>query len=128
MKNQRTPPRVPTLITTALALGFVTACSPQTGAATQPSPQPAAVVKVVTDPATIGAYAPGTATISAGQEVEWDFVDLNPHTVSADPGTGAYSSPASAKGRTYRHRYAKAGTYGYHCAIHPEMHGVVKVT
>lgn len=82
---------------------------------------------MVSDPATIGAYDPATVTIRTGEVVAWDFVDLNPHTVSADAGQGGFSSKVSQHGMRYTHRYDHAGTYEYHCAIHPEMHGTVVV-
>lgn len=127
MKTGRLTDGLLILSATALAVGSLTACRESTAPSSQPTPLPAAVVKIVTDPATIGAYAPAVVTINAGQEIEWDFVDLNPHTVSADPGSGGYSSRESAKGKTFRHRFDKVGTYSYHCAIHPEMHGIVTV-
>ena len=88
----------------------------------------AATVTVVTDPATIGAFTPQEVSIKAGQTVLWKFDDINPHTVTSDTNMGNYSSQPSAKGKEFRHTFAAAGTFKYHCAIHPEMLGTVTVS
>lgn len=84
-------------------------------------------VTVVSDAATIGAFTPPTVTISAGQSVEWIFQDANPHTVTADDDS--FSSPKTglANAKTFSHTFATAGTYKYHCYIHPQMLGTVVV-
>ncbi|GAC1336022.1 MAG: hypothetical protein NVSMB17_19520 [Candidatus Dormibacteria bacterium] len=89
----------------------------------QPAAAPAATVKVVPDPATIGAFVEQNVTIKAGQTVQWKFEDLNPHTVSS----GTFDSKPLDKGKSFSHTFAKAGTYMYHCNIHPEMLGTVTV-
>ena len=110
-------------ITIALALagcggsGASSSASPAAAAA-------AATVKIIPDPATIGAFTPPDVTVKAGETVKWEFQDLNPHTVSS----ATFSSQPMDKGKTYTHTFAKAGTYMYHCAIHPEMMGTVTVS
>lgn len=116
-----------------LVIGLA-ACGAKTTAtgssATPPSssaPVPAATVDVLPDPATIGAFTPATVTISVGQTVEWVFKDANPHTVTADDMSFSSVASGLANGQTYSHTFTKAGTYPYHCAIHPQMHGTVIV-
>jgi plastocyanin len=104
-----------------------TSTSPSPAASAAPSYAPGDVtVKVISDPATIGAFTPQGVSARAGQVVEWDFEDLNPHTVTSDDGL--FTSRASDKGKKYSRRFDKAGTFKYHCYIHPEMLGTVTVS
>ena len=81
----------------------------------------------MSDPATIGAFTPPSVTISAGKTVEWTFQDANPHTVTADDGSFTSPKTGLANGKTYSHAFGQAGTYHYHCFIHPQMLGTVVV-
>ena len=119
-----------------LALGTMGACSKSTpsstgsnspGAPASPVPSPDASVSVVSDPSTVGAFSPAAVSIKAGQTVQWTFKDANPHTVTADDNSFT-SSPAGLTGNaTYRHTFTTAGTYAYHCAIHPQMKATITV-
>jgi len=82
-------------------------------------------ITVVTDPATIGAYSPPSVTVAPGEAVKWTFQDSNPHTVTSD-GDG-FNSDVKSKGMTFTYKFEKAGSFPYHCNIHPEMHGTVIV-
>ena len=99
--------------------------STDTGSASTPAPaaSPATVISVVSDPTTIGTYTPPMAHVKVGETVQWTFVDKNPHSVTADDSS--FDSTPMANGKTFSHRFATAGTYAYHCSIHPEMHGTV---
>jgi len=116
--------RLPTVAVALLAVGVFGACS-----ASLTSSAPAVPVKVtiVSNAATIGAFTPPTATVSAGQTVEWIFQDANPHTVTADDGSFTSIKTGLANGKTYSHMFGQAGTYRYHCFIHPQMLGTVVV-
>jgi plastocyanin len=72
------------------------------------------------------AFGPGTATVKPGTTVTWTQQDEDQHTVTADDGSFA-SSPLIT-GQNYTHTFTAPGTYHYHCAIHPFMHGTVTVT
>ena len=69
------------------------------------------------------AYKPATLRTTVGKVVTWRNEDDAPHTASA----AGFSSPQLAKGRTYRRRFTRAGTYAYVCALHPAMRGKVIV-
>jgi plastocyanin len=84
-------------------------------------------------------YSQPTATINAGQTVEWDW-DSSPHTVTSGSGgvpDNLFCSPndlncgianPSSTGARYRHTFATAGTFKYYCAIHgPIMSATVQV-
>ena len=71
-------------------------------------------------------FSAATVKVSAGSTVTWTNQDDVHHTVTIDSGTGPNSQPFS-KGQTFSYKFEKAGTYKYHCSIHPEMHGTVIV-
>jgi plastocyanin len=102
---------------------FAAACSPKgAGGGTA-----ASTVKVVSDSQTQGAYQPNPATVQAGQSVTWTWEDQgNQHSVTADDG--GFESCLHNAGFTFTTTFAKAGTYPYHCSIHPSMKGSVTVS
>ena len=69
------------------------------------------------------AFKPATLRTTVGKTVTWRNADAAPHTATGTP----FSSPQLAKGASFRHRFTRAGTYAYICAIHPEMRGKVVV-
>jgi plastocyanin len=85
------------------------------------------VVKVVSDPNTVGKFDPTTVTVTAGQSVEWDFADNTgtPHTVTADDNSFDSCSQTSGK---FVVTFSKAGDVKYHCTLHAQMLGTVKVS
>jgi plastocyanin len=86
-----------------------------------------ATVNVVADSQTIAAYQPSPVAVPAGQSVTWTWQDQgNQHSVTAD--NGSFESCLHGAGFTYTTIFAKAGTYTYHCSIHPGMKGSVTVT
>ena len=122
------PRRLAPVFVALMLLASFSACSTPTSSSTGPgaSTQEAVVkVAIVSDPATIGAYSPPTATAKAGRSVEWSFRDVVPHTVTADGG--GFDSGVTSPGGTFRHLFDQPGTYPYHCAIHPQMHGAAVV-
>ncbi|HSW98893.1 MAG TPA: cupredoxin family copper-binding protein [Candidatus Saccharimonadales bacterium] len=75
------------------------------------------------------AFGPANITVKVGDTVTWTNKDSTAHTVTAD--TASSDAPASgdvAPGSTYSFTFKRAGTYIYHCAIHPSMQGSVTVT
>ena len=73
------------------------------------------------------AFSPATITVKKSTTVTWTNSDSVPHQPVADSGTGPASQPLN-NGQTYSFTYSSVGTFAYHCAIHPEMHGTVTVT
>jgi len=73
------------------------------------------------------AFKPASITIKAGVTLTWTNKDGATHTVTSD--NGAFTSSGDlATGETYQFTFMTAGTYPYHCAIHPAMKGTVTVT
>jgi YVTN family beta-propeller protein len=75
---------------------------------------------------TIVGYAfPDTVSVTAGSTVTWKNADPVPHVVRADDGT--WGSEEIMPGAAFTHRFDQAGTFAYHCAMHPFMQGTVIV-
>jgi plastocyanin len=68
-------------------------------------------------------YNPDSITISNGDTVKWTNLDAGVHTVV---GTD-FSSGDISSGKSYEHKFTKAGNYNYYCSIDPSMKGVVIV-
>jgi plastocyanin len=72
-------------------------------------------------------YAPGSLTVKAGTTVIWTNKDASTHTVTSD--NGAFTSSGNlATNDTYSFLFTTAGSFPYHCAIHPSMKGTIVVT
>ncbi len=69
------------------------------------------------------AFNPESVTISSGDTVKWTNMDSTTHTIT---GTD-FSSGNLNKGDSYENTFTKAGSYDYHCSIHPSMKGTVIV-
>jgi len=70
-------------------------------------------------------FSPTTITINKGDEVTWQNNDQSIHKIVADDNS--FSLGDMSNGGTSKHIFSVAGTYNYHCSIHPEMKGVVIV-
>ncbi|HVW33033.1 MAG TPA: cupredoxin domain-containing protein [Acidimicrobiia bacterium] len=70
------------------------------------------------------AFNPATINARVGEAVVWNFDDNVPHTVTAD--NGSFDSGKRSEGE-FQLRFDRPGTYSYHCAIHPDMKGMVMV-
>jgi plastocyanin len=104
--------------------GSGTSCSPAGGST---SGSGTTVVKVVPDPNTVGKFDPTTVSVTVGQSVEWDFTDSSsPHTVTADDNS--FDSCSQNAGFKFVVTFSKAGDVKYHCTLHAQMLGTVKVS
>jgi plastocyanin len=104
--------------------GGSASCTPSGGTIGGSGPT---VVKVVSDPNTVGKFDPTPVSVTAGQSVEWDFTDSSaPHTVTADDGS--FDSCSQNAGTKFVVTFSKAGDVKYHCTLHSQMLGDVKVS
>jgi len=69
-------------------------------------------------------FSPATVTVAVGTKVTWKNTGATDHTVT---GTG-WDSGNIASGSQYSKTFDTAGTFDYHCSIHPTMTGKVIVT
>jgi plastocyanin len=72
------------------------------------------------------AFQPGALEVPVGTTVTWTNTGAAPHTVTADDG--AFNSGELAPGATFSQTFDAAGTFAYHCEIHPDMTASVTVT
>ena len=70
-------------------------------------------------------FGPEMITVSANTTVTWVNKDDVPHVIASNDGL--FKSKALDTDDNYSYTFAKAGTYGYFCAIHPKMVGKIVV-
>ncbi|HEV7481750.1 MAG TPA: cupredoxin domain-containing protein [Solirubrobacterales bacterium] len=129
----------PALIVTALALA---ACGSDGGGETSSGSEPTGSTATTgasgNDPAPSGeaersakveivefTYGPDPVTVQAGGKAIWLNQDTAPHTATADDGS--FDTGVLERGKLKSETFKQAGTFTYHCEIHPTMHGTVKV-
>lgn len=71
------------------------------------------------------AFVPATITVKVGDTVTWTNRDAFSHTSTSD--TGAWDLGVIRAGASGSFVFMAAGTFAYHCAIHPFMHGTIVV-
>jgi plastocyanin len=86
----------------------------------------AAPAKAVTVTIARFAFTPGVVSVPVGASVTWINNDDDAHSVVAD-GKAFRSAPLDT-GDRYSFTFQAAGTYGYHCGLHPQMVGKIVVT
>jgi plastocyanin len=118
-------------------LVFATACgsdyspSPVSPAPTpSPTPTPAGPSSTVAIPAgaeSLGnrAYIPDDLSVGVGTTVTWTNTDSVSHTSTSN--AAGWDSGIVAPGGRFSFAFQTAGTFEYHCAIHPGMVGTVVV-
>ena len=72
------------------------------------------------------AFNPAELTVKKGTTVTWTNQDSAPHTVTSDSGS-ELSSATLSNGQSYSHTFNEAGTFAYHCSVHPMMKAKVVV-
>jgi plastocyanin len=116
----------PLIIFTAFAV-FASAlgCGGSSSSPSAPSSSADVTINIVGD-RTNQSYSPSPTTVRMGQTVAWRNNDTTTHNANQDNGTfstgninaGASSSPITM---------STAGTFIYHCTLHPGMVGTITV-
>ncbi len=70
-------------------------------------------------------YDPDTLTVKQGGSVRWTNQGAILHSVVSD--SGLWQSPLLAPTSWFDVRFDSLGTFTYHCSLHPEMTGTVRV-
>src|SRR5262245_38408696 len=119
----------------AVACGGGSSTSPTTPSpAPSPAPAPApapggtsASVTIPTGAQSLGnrAFVPDELDIAAGTTVTWTNTDAISHTTTSD--ASGWNSGIVGPGRQFSFAFPTAGTFTYHCDIHPGMVGKVLV-
>ena len=111
------------LITAAFAL----ACSGSSSSPTTPSSGTGTNVSIISGSSnlTTTAYAPNPVSISVGGAVTWVNNDNTAHTATGS--NGSFDSGTIAPGGSFTRTFTAAGSFPYHCTLHPGMIGTVNV-
>ena len=72
------------------------------------------------------AFNPASVEITEGTTVTWTNQDSAPHTATGD--NGEFDTGQLAQGDSASVTFDTAGTYAYHCSIHPNMVASIVVT
>ena len=94
-----------------------------------PAPEPGgtATVSIPVGAESLGnrAYVPAELNVAVGTTVTWTNTDSTSHTSTSDaPG---WDSGIVGRNGQFSATFQTAGTFPYHCAIHPSMVGTVVV-
>jgi plastocyanin len=101
-------------VTTATS-SAVTTATPVAAATLAPSSVPKTASVTIKD----FEFTPASITVAVGSTVTWTNDGPSTHTVTADDGS--FDSKDLAKGGTFSQTFQTAGTFSYHCSIHPFM-------
>jgi plastocyanin len=125
------------LLVVAAILMFAIACG-DTSSPSSPSPSPtpspaptgggsSSAVTIPVGAASLGnrAFMPDALNVAVGTTVTWTNTDSISHTSTSDANT--WNSGIVAPGDQFSFAFQTAGTFPYHCAIHPGMVGTVVV-
>jgi plastocyanin len=113
-----------------LAIGMVASCSNSgsTTPSTTPTPTPNANFAAVHVPSSGGygpsSFVPSAVTVPVGGSVDWSNGDSIEHHPFANDGSWNADLPAGSDATV---TFNTAGTYAYHCSIHPTMTGTITV-
>lgn len=70
-------------------------------------------------------FTPSSITVSAGTTIKWTNKDATAHTVTSN--NGSFDSGNVASNGTYSYTFNTAGSFPYHCTLHPNMTATVIV-
>jgi len=112
----------------ALVLGALLAgsCGSSSSTPTAPSGPPADMTITVIGQNGAMSFNPPSATVTVGQTVAWSNSDSITHTSTQN--NDVWDTGGIAPGTTTAPvKMTNAGTFQYHCSIHPTMVGVLTV-
>ena len=72
------------------------------------------------------AFSTTALTIKTGDTVVWTNKDSVSHTITSDTGN-ELSSKLLKTNDAYSHTFTTAGTFNYHCEVHPSMKASITV-
>lgn len=96
----------------------------QTQPATQTGTSPSLAANAVTIQGM--AFSPASLTVKVGDKVTWTNQDSVGHSATADDNS--FDTGVLANGQSGSTTFGKAGTYTYHCSVHPGMKATIVVT
>ncbi len=92
------------------------------------TPTPTVVMVKIVEKNEKYSFDPASLSIKMGTQVEWLNTTDAPHTVTSDTG-GTFASPSNiTQNQNFKFTFTTAGTFPYHCNIHPYMKATITVT
>src|ERR1700745_11454 len=70
------------------------------------------------------AFTPNDVSINVNDSITWTWVG-SPHTTTSD--TGLWDSGVFGAGHTFTRAFTSAGSFPFHCTVHPFMTGTINV-
>ncbi len=108
-----------------LVLAFLAiACAP--GSAPASPPPAVTIVEPSGQPAENWHFEPRELRVASGTKVTWTNTGATFHTVTTDDAGKTFDSHVVNPRETFAFTFDKAGTYPYHCDLHPWMKGNVQ--
>lgn len=94
---------------------------------TQPATQTGSSPTVATNAVTIQnmAFSPASLTVKAGDTITWTNQDSVGHSATADDNS--FDTGVLSNGQSGTVIFSKAGTFTYHCKVHPSMTATIIV-
>lgn len=139
----RTILRGPAAIGVALVLAACGGGTTQEPTSAAGTPPPAATAEATTageapcmdstDPTDVSAAAEGNAWVPAaisanvGDVITWANADSVPHAVGLDDGSCAMTGTIGG-GQTKSLVFSEAGSFPFHCTVHPSMKGTITIS
>ena len=71
------------------------------------------------------AFSPESVAVAVGDTVTWSNADAQNHTATANGGS--FDTGTIGGGTSKSVTFSTAGTFAYHCKIHPSMTGTIVV-
>jgi plastocyanin len=113
--------------TTAAQGGTDTTATKQTQPTTNPPAPSGEAVRSAKVEMVDFSFKPTTVTIQAGGKVIWQNEGQVAHTATANDGSFDTGTVQPGKLASEAETFKTPGTISYHCTIHPQMTGTIKV-
>ncbi len=73
-------------------------------------------------------FEPASLSVKVGTQVEWLNTTDAPHTVNSDTAGTFASTGNITQNQSFKFTFTTAGTFPYHCNVHPYMKATITVT
>ena len=115
------------LVIVAIGVSIVVSACGGSSSPTAPTTSTAADVTVtIQGDRASNSYAPNPVTMRVGQTIAWRNADSITHTATQD--SGGFNTGSVTAGTTSAPTMMNtAGTFAYHCTLHPGMVGTINV-
>ena len=78
--------------------------------------------------ATVGGFKWEPVSAKVGDVITWTNSDSAPHRVALDDGSCTMSGNIAGSGGKASLVFSAAGTYPFHCTVHPTMKGTITIS